>query len=253
MPKNQPKILLWDLETLPNIGYTWQKWETNVIRFTQEGCIATFVAKWIGDKHILSGALPDYRGYKPRSYDDRALVADLWKLLDEADILVAHSGDTFDTRVANARFLAHGMKPPSPYKTIDTKKAVKRVARFNSNALDDLSSVFFHDKKIKTDFDLWEGCINGDKKCWAQMVKYNKKDVLLLEKLYLRLLPWISNHPNLTLGADKPACPKCSSEDIQYRGHARNATRSYLRFVCNRCGGWGRTLTAQDKATATNG
>jgi DNA polymerase elongation subunit (family B)/predicted RNA-binding Zn-ribbon protein involved in translation (DUF1610 family) len=247
-----PKILFFDVETFPNVSYTWGKYDQNVIRFVREGCMATFVAKWLNDKRIISKALPDYKGYRPGSYDDRQLVADLWKLIDEADILVAHNGDDFDVRVANARFLKHGMKPPSPFKTVDTKKAVKRVARFNSNKLDDLSNTFFQDKKLKADFDLWEGCINGDRKSWRKMVEYNRKDVLLLEKLYLYLRPWITNHPNLTIGAGEVACPKCGSKDIEYRGWARSASRSYRRFQCQSCGGWGRELQSEEKSTVAN-
>lgn len=247
-----PKILACDIETLPILGYTWGRYEQNVIRVVQESCLATFVAKWVGEKRIISKALPDYRGYKPRSYDDRALAMDLWKLFDEADIILAHNGDSFDIRVANASFLKHGLKPPSPFKTIDTKKVVKKVARFSSNKLDDLSSLFFHDKKIKTDFDLWQGCINGDRKSWRDMVEYNRKDVLLLEKLYLKLRPWITNHPNLTIGAEKPACPKCGSENISYRGYGRSASRSYRKFQCNDCAGWGSDLNFHEKASAKN-
>src|SRR6185369_15639239 len=128
---------------------------------------------------VFSKALPDYTGYKPRSYDDKKLVLDLWKLLDEADIVVAHNGRSFDVKVCKGRFIYHGLQPPSPFKQVDTKELAKKVARFNSNKLDDLSSLLFNQKKIKTDFDLWEGCINGDPKAWADMVRYNEKDVVL--------------------------------------------------------------------------
>jgi hypothetical protein len=249
---SQPKILFVDIETFPNIAYVWGKYDQNVIRFKQESCMATFVVKWLDQKQIISRALPDYKGYQPRSYDDRKLVAELWKLLDEADIVVAHNGDSFDVRVCNSRFILHGMKPPSPFKTVDTKKAVKRVARFNSNKLDDLGGLLLADKKIKTDFDLWEGCINGDKKAWRQMVEYNRKDVLLLERLYLYIRPWISNHPNLTIGAGVAACPKCASAEIEYRGWTRSASCSYRRFQCKNCGGWGRELARQEKSGAAN-
>ena len=240
----QPKILVCDLETLPNQGYTWGRWDQNVIRFTQESCIATFVCKWLGNPKIISKALPDYPGYTPGSYDDKLLVADLWKLFDEADILVAHNGDQFDIKVATGRFILHGMKPPSPFKTIDTKKMVKEVARYNSNSLDDLCGLLDLGHKIRTDFDLWEGCIKGDMKCWNQMVKYNRMDVLLLEKLYYRLAPYAKTHPNLTFWT-RGMCPKCGSHNIQYRGTVRCITRQYQRFVCNDCGSWGRLALSE--------
>jgi hypothetical protein len=245
----EPKILFLDIETFPNLGYVWGKYDQNVIRYTQQSCIATFVAKWAGKKEIITKALPDYAGYKPGSYSDKAIVLDLWKLFDEADIIVAHNGDQFDVKVVVGRFILHNMRPPSPFKTIDTKKLTKEVARYNSNALDDLRGQLFETHKIKTDFDLWEGCINGDPKCWANMVKYNKVDVLLLEKLYYRLAPFAKTHPNLTFWT-RGECPKCGGHNVQYRGVARCITRQYQRFQCNDCGSWGR-VAKSDKGAGT--
>lgn len=242
----KPKILFLDIETLPNLGYTWGLYEQNVIRFTKQSCIATFAAKW-SDGRVFAKALPDYAGYKPYSYDDKALVKDIWKLLDEADIVVAHNGKQFDVKVCQARFIFHGLKPSSPFKVVDTKDAVKKVARFNSNKLDDLGSLLGIGKKIKTDFDLWEGCIKGDKAAWRQMVTYNKQDVLLLEKLYLTLLPWMSNHPNFGSGME---CPKCGSDHLQSRGTSRTSTRTYQRYQCQKCGGWSRAVKAEKGDTA---
>lgn len=248
---DKPRILFVDLETFPNIGFTWGRFDQNVIRFTQQSCICTFVAKWAGEKEIISKSLPDYEGYAPGSYDDKLLVSDLWKLFDEADIVVAHNGDSFDIKVALGRFILHGLLPPSPFKTVDTKKVVKEVARYNSNSLDDLCSLLGLGKKIRTDFDLWEGCINGDMKCWKQMVKYNRMDVLLLEKLYYKLLPYAKTHPNLAFWT-RGTCPKCGGHNVQYRGVQRCITRQYQRFQCNDCGSWGRVAKSdKDGSTST--
>lgn len=251
-PKDRPRILLLDLETFPNLSWTWGKYDQNVIRFKQQTCLATYAAKWLGGSEVFAKALPDFKGYRPGSYNDAKLVKDLWLLINEADIVVTHNGDQFDIKVFQARFIFHGLKPPKPFKTVDTKKAVKRVARFNSNKLDDLCSLLEHEKKIKTDFDLWEGCINGDPASWALMVKYNKKDILLLEKLYLRLRPWISNHPNFTV-VNRSTCPKCNSRNVTYRGFAITQSRRYRRFQCNDCAGWGRSVKCEDGARTTNG
>lgn len=237
------KILLLDIETLPNLGFTWSRWETNVIAFEKESCIATFAAKWLDGK-VFARALPDYRGYKSGSYDDLKICQELHKLLDEADIVIAHNGNSFDIKVINARFLFHKLPPPAPFKTVDTKLAIKKVARFNSHKLDDLGKLLGEGKKVKTDFDLWLGCINGDKTSWNKMVKYNKQDVILLEKIYLRILPWITTHPNVTLFDPKAACPKCGGRDIQWRGFQVSATRKYKRFQCKSCGGWGKSSQA---------
>jgi DNA polymerase elongation subunit (family B) len=247
---SKSKILFLDIETFPNVAYVWGKYQQDVIRFKQETCIATYAAKWLG-KPVFAKALPDYEHYVAGSYDDRDLVLDIHKLLDAADIVVAHNGDNFDIRVCKARFIFHDLKPTAPFKSVDTKKVAKRVARFNSNRLDDLGFQLMGDRKIKTDFDLWKGCIDGDKKSWAQMVKYNKKDVVLLERLYLRLLPWMSTHPNRGL-LEKAVCPKCASSDVQYRGFSITGARRYQRFQCSSCGGWGRLSKSVSAVTTIN-
>lgn len=244
MPK--PKILFLDLETFPNQAFVWGTYDQNVIRFIKQGCIATYAAKWL-DEPVFAKALPDYKGYKSGSYDDKALVKDLWKLLNEADIVVAHNGDEFDVKVCKGRFIFHELTPPSPFKTVDTKKVAKKVARFNSNKLDDLGQLLGIGKKIKTDFDLWQGCIDGDLASWNQMVTYNKKDVILLEKMYKRFLPWMNNHPNYS---ETTECPKCGSRNVQSRGTARTTTRMYQRFQCQDCGGWHRAVKSE-KGTAS--
>lgn len=246
----EPKILFLDIETFPNLAWTWGKYDQNVLAFEKETCIAAFAAKW-GNGPVFARALPDYEGYEPRSYDDSKLVAELHRLVSEADIIVAHNGADFDIRVMNGRFIAHKMPPPPPYKVVDTKRAVKRVARFNSNKLDDLSKQLEGSRKLKTDFDLWLGCINGDPKAWAKMVRYNKRDVLLLEKLYLRIRPWINNHPNVTLLAKDAKCPKCGSRHIQWRGSTVAQTRIYARFQCQKCGGWGRAVKSSGGSQVT--
>lgn len=254
MGKQRPRVLLLDIETFPNVAYVWGKYQQDVIRYKQETCMATFAWKWLGEKEVFAKGLPDYKGYRAGSYDDEKLVQDLWALLDEADIVVAHNGDQFDVKVCQARFIFHKLTPPRPFKTIDTKKATKKVARFNSNKLDDLSALLEKEKKIKTDFDLWNGCIEGDRAAWAQMVKYNKKDILLLEKLYLRLRPWITNHPNFAVlaGVGSRVCPKCGADALQRYGYTVTQSRRYQKLRCSACGGFARSVACEDGAKVTN-
>jgi hypothetical protein len=80
----------------------------------------------------------------------------------------------------------------------------------------------------------------GEKEAWDLMTEYCKQDVLLLEKVYLKLRPYINNHPNLSALTDSNCCPKCGSINIQYRGYAITAAGRYRRFQCKDCGGWGK-------------
>jgi RNase_H superfamily len=245
----KPKILLIDFETLPNLGYTWRKYDQNVIDFKQEYCLATFAGKWLGDGKIFAKGLPDYRGYRAGSYDDSKLVLEVHGLLDEADIVIAHNGDTFDIKVANSRMLASGLMPPSPYKTIDTKKMAKRIGLFNSNKLDDLARYFGLGRKIDTTFKLWLDCIKGDRVAWAKMIKYNKHDIRLLEAVYLKLLPYIAKGPNLGVYIGAAVCRNCGSSQLRERGYQVTQTHRYKRFQCQKCGSWSQSAVNSERMT----
>jgi uncharacterized protein YprB with RNaseH-like and TPR domain len=234
------KILIYDIEISPSLGYVWAKWETNVLDYKKEWYILSFSAKWLGEKKIVTKGLCDYKSYSKDKEDDKEITKDLWKLFDEADIIIAHNGDSFDIKKTNARFIYHELDPPSPYKTVDTKKVAKRYFSFNSNSLNDLCKHFnFGQKEHTGGFELWKGCMSGDKKAWKTMLTYNKQDVVLLEKLYMKLRSWHTSHPNLkTFNEEQPVCKICSSDKMQKRGFGVNKSTKYQRFQCQDCGAW---------------
>lgn len=207
---------MFDIETMASKAYVWNHYETNVIAYSVEGYMLSWTAKWLNGKTITRG-LCDYKGYKPFSPDDSHLVRELYNLFDEADILIAHNGDGFDIKKANTAFIKHGLTPPAPYKTVDTLKIARRYFAFNSNKLDDLGQFLGCGRKVKhPGFDMWLGCEAGDRKSWDLMLKYNRQDVLLLERVYLRLLPWIQNHP--TPKDNQEDCPNCHSRTFHKKG-----------------------------------
>lgn len=249
-----PNILCIDIETAPNLGFVWGKWQQDVYEYQSEWYVMCYSAKWLRGKQFTKG-LPDYKGYSKDRENDKLLVKDLWELLNEADIVIAHNGDQFDIRKMNTRFLQWGMPPPKPYKTIDTKKVARRYFGFNSNKLDDLGASLGLGRKLKhTGFDLWRRCLNADLKAWKVMKAYNKQDVLLLERLYLKMRPWIQNHPNLGMYGDGTKCPKCGGKNLQRRGYFtyKNTTK-YQIIWCKSCGGWSRaTLNLQETKPLVN-
>lgn len=236
------KILLFDLETAPSLGWYFDLWkEGNIVGTKADWYILCFAAKWLDGK-MMTHALPDFKGYKPGSENDELLVRELWKLFDEADILIAHNGDKFDIRKANARFAYYKLPPPSPYKTIDTRKVAKKYFNFTSNKLDDLGNHLGYGRKlVHTGFELWKGCMRGEPKAWAHMVKYNKRDVILLEQIYKHFLPWIQSHPNISVLSGKAdCCPNCGSNRLQSRGTGINRSGIYQRWHCQSCGAWSK-------------
>lgn len=175
-----------------------------------------------------------------RNQSEEELLKKLHEILCEANVVIAHNGDSFDIKKINARFIIHRIGPPTPYKTIDTKKVAKSIASFDSNSLNNLGIDLDEGEKIKhRGFDMWEGCMAGVESDWLDMESYNKMDVILLEKVYLRLLPWIKNHPNLSAYSDRPSCPRCMSPTItQSRGAYLSNSKVYKRYQCMGCGGW---------------
>jgi len=238
---SKPRILLFDIETQANKIYAWGKYEQNAIAYAQHWYMISFAWKWLDEKQVYVKALPDYpKLYKSDPTNDNNLVNDLWKLFDEADVVMGHNAKKFDVKKTNARFIKHEMKPPSPYQVIDTRDVAKRYFRFDSNKLDDLGDYLGIGRKINTGgFDLWLGCEAGDKKSWDKMKKYNKQDIVLLEKVYRRMLPHMNNHPNIALlTGNLRGCPNCGSLHIHQKGERVTRTTVYHRYQCQQCGSW---------------
>lgn len=231
----KPRILLYDLETSPNIGYTWGKWEVNVIEFKKEWELLSVAYKWLGDTKTRVIARPDFK-----DKTDASITKALWKLFDEADITVAHNGNSFDAKKSRAKFVEHGLTPPSPSKQIDTKLIAKSQFAFNSNSLNDLGQLLKLGKKVPTGgFSLWLGCMAGDRKSWKKMKDYNKQDVELLEKIYKRLRPWVQSGTNLAAyTGNREDCPSCGSHATHHRGTIATTVSLYTRLQCQDCGRW---------------
>lgn len=238
---DRPNILLFDIETTPLTAYSWgPKWKTYLIECTEPMQILSFSAKWLGGAHITKG-WPNYKSYKPGTMNDKALVEEILTLFNKADIIVTHNGHDYDIKVANARFMAYNMPPPLPYKIVDTKTEAKKYLRLYSYGLDDLCDYFNIGRKGHHEgFSLWTRCMAGDPKAWKDMLQYNKHDVTILEQLYLRLRPWMVNHPNIGMYRPEVVCPKCGSKSLVWEGWYRNKTTKYHAFSCRNCGGWGR-------------
>lgn len=234
------RILLLDIETSPLIGYSWGTYDTDIIEVIKDFEILCWTGKILGEKKIYQGSM---QGKK----SDKSCVEELHKLLDTIDVVVAHNGDKFDTKKINARFIFYGLPPSQPYKTVDTLKEIKKIASFTSNKLDNLGELLGEGRKLKTDFSLWKGCMDNDPKAFKRMLDYNKEDVLLLEKIYLRILPYMKSHPNWGIYENDICCPKCGSKHLQSRGYALNKSTRYRRFQCQSCGSWLRGSANEQK------
>ena len=234
------KILLFDVETAPYKVWVWQLYDANAIRVDQPMSLLSYAYKWYGENTVNINSLRHYKTYKPGDLDDKLLTQDLWKLLDEADIIIGQNSDSYDLKVANTRFLHHKLSPPSTYQTFDTLKALKKAFRFGSNKQDSVLRQLGAGEKHPSNLDMWFGCMAGDTKSWELMEKYNAQDVVGLETLYELVRPWVK-HPNVTLYSEKSddiACPTCGSHNVQKRGPYASLTRTYQRYRCSDCKVW---------------
>ena len=230
MKKLTPNVLVFDIETTPLVSYTWGIYEQNVIRVKTQWRILSFSYKWLDEKQVYFVA-----GRK----DDKALCRKLHVLFSKADVVVAHNGNSFDIKKVQARFLVNGLLPPTPFKSVDTKLVARRHFGFVSNKLDDLGEILGLGRKVKHEgFDLWLLCLAGDNAAWKRMESYNRQDVLLLEQIYLRMMPYMTIYPKIY---QRAICKHCGSNDVQYRGKYP-ATRDAMRFICKNCGIWGHVF-----------
>jgi hypothetical protein len=79
--------------------------------------------------------------------------------------------------------------------------------------------------------------MNGDAAALAYMVKYNKHDVVIGEKVYERLRPFMTTHPNQRLFG-RGECPKCGKGPLYVVKHRMTRTALKTQFQCKACGGY---------------
>lgn len=237
MQKPLTKLFL-DIETAPNLSWIWGKWEQNALGNKLDWYVMSYAYRWEHETEVKVRALTDFAGYDRHPNSDKALIKTLWPLLDKADIVVAHNGDKFDLKKINTRFVIHGLRPPTPYKTVDTLKVARNYFAFDSNKLDDLGHYLHIGRKLPhTGFHMWERCMAKDREAWEKMKQYNVHDVELLSAVYYKLQPWDKKHPAVNLG-QRDTCPKCGSDQVQRRGFNFTLLSKAQRYNCQACHGW---------------
>lgn len=227
------KILCLDIENSSTKGYFWGLWGVNIpiemIEKAQK--VLCWSAKFVDEKTMHYAQI-----------GDEDFLTKLHSLLDDCDAVLTFNGRRHDIPHINKEFLRAGLKPPSPYKHIDLLETAKKQFKFESNKLQFLVQELGIGTKIRHEgFELWLKCERGDADAWKKMKKYNKRDVILTEKLYKKFLPWITSHPNRSLFTESAVCPVCGSKHLQARGFARTTVGLYQRFQCVDCGSWSRT------------
>lgn len=231
------RILTVDIENRPNLAYTWGLFDQNVglTQLVEPAETISWAAKWHGEKKVHFAS----------TYHDgkESMLVQIHNMLSEADIVVGYNSKRFDMPHLNREFILDGMDPPAPYAQVDLLHVVRRQFKFTSNKLDYVAQALnLGAKTSHSGFQLWVDCMAGKDKAWNLMKKYNKQDVVITEKLYDKLMPWIYNHPHaglFTQGED--SCPNCGSNDLSPQGKAYTSVSVFQRYKCNDCAKWSRS------------
>ena len=235
------KALLLDIESAPLTVFCWglREQDISLDQIIDTSYVLCWSAKWLGQDEMMF----ERTWKKKRS--SRVMIQRIHGLISEADAVITYNGIKFDLPVLNREFLLHGLPPPPPHVQIDLIKPARSRFRFASNKLDHLAGELGLGSKAPHDgFMTWIRAMEMDAQAWDVMTAYNKHDVVILERLYYRLLPWLKTHPNLSRGEIR--CPNCASDKTQRRGKARSRTAAHQRYQCRSCGSWFRSV-ASDK------
>jgi DNA polymerase elongation subunit (family B) len=232
------KFLLLDLELTFAIYYAYpSKREQylsagNIIHDQVCTCAAW---KWLDESATYVIKTTDNKKrFKENFRDDFEIAVKLHQLMEEADVIVAHNGDNFDIKHANSLFIKHGLGPIPARKSIDTLKVARKYFAFPGNSLDQLSKRFGNKGKNKK--PNWHKMTDGDANEVNRAAIYCKNDVRELEKIFLKLRPFMNNYPSIIKNNTKPTCcNKCQSVNITKYGSQLRASGKVRMYRCLDC------------------
>jgi len=229
-----------DIETAPNVVHVWGLYEQTVSinQIIAAGYVMCWSAKWYKESGVIFDSI--------KKSSTKNMLKNIHSLMESADAIIHYNGKKFDIPTLQKEFLLYGMTPPATYKQIDLLSTARDQFRFTSNKLDFIAQQLGLGKKIPhTGHQLWIDCMANDMKAWKLMERYNKNDVVLLEKVYDKFLPWIKHHPNRMIYDGKDGCPTCGGKKYQSRGFDYTKLNKYRRFRCMSCGTWFRSNKAE--------
>lgn len=256
MKSHLPKVLSLDIETAPIRAAMWSMWQKGfgLNQIENDWFILSAAAKWLGEPEA-NIFYNDMRGIVSTE-DDTHILDMLWKLLDEADILLTQNGLKFDLPKIKARMILMGYKPFSPVKHIDTLQIAKREFNFTSNKLAYMTDKLC-EKYKKLDhgkfsgYELWAEMLKDNIEAWDECEIYNKYDILSLEELYFKMAAWDTKHVNFNLYSDNEehVC-RCGSRAVVENGYAYTGVSKFQQYRCLDCGATTRgrvNLFSKDK------
>lgn len=250
------KVALIDIETSPALSYHFGM--RNIFISPQQVQERT---------RVLCFAVRWQEGYTPEpdgkteffaEWKGHDIARELFKVYDEADVVIHYNGKRFDTPHARREMIEDGLPTPSPVVELDLWQETKGRFAFMTTKLQSLAEELLQSSKLSHEgIALWIAVLAGDPEARQRMEDYNIQDVDLMVELLPLLLPWIKV-PNVSLvdsaavgpllAADVP-CPRCGRVDtLKPRGKAVTVSGVYQSYRCENDGGYVRGTRRIDGA-----
>ena len=227
--------LFFDIETSPNIVYTWRAgWNITITpeSIIEERRIICISYKWEGKDKV-------HRLTWDENQDDKKMLISFINIANTADELIAHNGDRFDIKWIRTRCIYHRIPMFPQYRTLDTLKKAKSGFYFNSNKLDYIAKFLNVGAKMETGgYDLWKNVMANDLDALKTMGEYCDQDVIVLEAVYQEMKGYFkqNTHEGVLEGRFKFSCPSCSSTKVEYLKLNTTPMGAIRRLMnCNIC------------------
>jgi hypothetical protein len=240
-----PRILLFDLERLPG-EYTADIWEPRDLarvnylhpdRWSVRPRTLCASWLWYGSKR------PGFTASWENPDDPWHVARTLREQIHQADCLV-----TFNGRKADLKWLrqdwAQGQIPtPRPVKDVDLYVVARSAFALESKSLAFLADFLGLDGKAgRYNAAEAKAAAASDGPERRRLVRYSRRDSVMMAPVLDRLRPFIKHGPNLGLPYldDRHRCPVCGSDDLTRDGWASTDVTTFAAYQCA-CGAWSRS------------
>ena len=126
---------------------------------------------------------------------DKRLVEECIRDMQSFDKIITYYGTKFDIPFIRSRALYWGIQFPE-YSTINHKDCyymVRAKLCIHRNRLEDACRLMGITGKTHIDSQYWIKALTGDRESLDYILDHNKKDVIILEKLYKRLKVYVKD------------------------------------------------------------